>query len=609
MRLFLLLFFYCNLTLLGNRVGLLYAQDRLRAIEGVVTSESGKPIEGAFVEWGYFQDAQDKREIVRTDENGHYRIETKRVGPSFRVGVSAIGYAPSWQDAVIPALIGKEPTQVDFKLGSPMTLRGKVVDKKGRPIEGVTVSAKSPVTGFHSSFSTPTPSFPFPGPAREATSDAQGNFTIRYLPVTGSVRKKGEPDRGSAYEIQIGIKGHSMMIMGKGYSAINNEFSINRSYTVDRDEVRGEIRGEVFDKKTDKPIKSFQIVIRHTPRMRAFENENGKFLMDNFHVNRNVQFFVYAMGYAPFVARPFIHEETGTFVSCGLVKKKGIEGIVVNQDGDPIEGAKVVAGVRRKQDNNFYWGAFDELVDGHHNLTFVQRLTTGANGKFSFAVGDDRPLIALIAPGYARKLLTRDEVFKATKAGQLRIKLDPECAIRGKILLNDKPEPEAHYRVTKAESWSLDFGWDLKADQEGCFELSSLEAGTYKVSVYTNTRSVSTSRLSYDVQLVPGETQDLVLDSPGGSSCLKGKTSPFSIVTATVKNLDGGENSAYTTVGAIASPEGEYEIQNLHPGTYTVSVHSVGRHYGNISAPSSKQVKVTGETVFDAESQVFYFGR
>jgi hypothetical protein len=134
-------------------------------LEGRVTNSDGEPIKGASVEWGYFLAQRDSREIFRTDADGKYRVETTKVGPDYRLGVSAIGYAPSWRDGLIPQLReSATPLTVDFKLSAPITLRGKVFDEAGEPIEGARVVAQSPTSGFYSSFSSPTPSYPFPGP-------------------------------------------------------------------------------------------------------------------------------------------------------------------------------------------------------------------------------------------------------------------------------------------------------------------------------------------------------------------------------------------------------------------------------------------------------------
>lgn len=191
--------FFCFIQVLFtlNAASKTLAQDLLptRVIEGQVTNTDGKPIKGATVEWGYFMDEKEKREVFRTDANGKYRVETTKVGPDFRLGASAAGFAPVWQDGVIPPkLAAGKPLKIDFKLPAPNSLRGKVVDRDGKPIAGVTVVAQSPTSGFMSSFSMSTPSYPFPGPARESTTNADGEFLIRYLPTTSVI--VDEADKG-----------------------------------------------------------------------------------------------------------------------------------------------------------------------------------------------------------------------------------------------------------------------------------------------------------------------------------------------------------------------------------------------------------------------------
>lgn len=319
-----------------------------RVIEGRITNADGKPIKGATVEWGHFQAEKEDREVFRSDADGKYRVETIKVGPDFRLGISAAGYAPSWRDDLIPPLQDSATTlAVDFKLAAPISLRGKVVDRDGNPIEGVRVIAKSPPEGFFSSFSSPTPSYPFPGPSREATTNAKGEFLIRYLPET--TVPKEDADKGCPFEVSAKTSSGTISL-GKAYANIDNAIEIDRTHVESTEELEGKIRGKVLDEATEQPIENFKIVLRHTVGMREFASKDGDFLLDQLHSNRNIQMFVYAHDYAPFVAQLTTLAGNGAFVECKLKRKPGLKGVVVDSNGNPVRGRGGPTRLRRPKE-------------------------------------------------------------------------------------------------------------------------------------------------------------------------------------------------------------------------------------------------------------------
>ncbi len=596
--------------------GFASAQEELptRIIEGRVTNSDGEPIKGAAVEWGHFLAEKEGREVFRTNADGKYRVETTKVGPDFRLGVSAIGFAPAWRDDLIPPRIGSTtPLTMDFKLTAPISLRGKVVDEEGKPIEGARVVAQSPVSGFYSSFSMPTPSFPFPGPSREAVTNADGEFLIRYLPATAMLAD--DADKGHSFEVSIKT-GTGTTPRGKAYAKLDNRIEINRSYLKQSEERDGKIRGRVIDEETEQPIEKFKVVLRHTAGMREITSKEGEFLLDQLYSNYSVQFFIYAEGYAPFVARPTTSADNGTFVECQLKRKPGLKGIVVDSSRKPIQGAEIVFGFdeNKGSSRSFYWGSFKELVDGFMGLNFVQRAVTKDDGRFEFAVVDQQPVVAVIAPGFARQLRFIDpsEVSNLQQS-DLQLELQPESVISGVVKMNGKPVSNADLRLSTSDNWNLDFG-QIKADEKGCFAIQNLSPGTYLLSVYQNSGHMSTSRLTKKIVLearVYGTSErptNLVLDNPGGSSSLRGKATPFSMLLLTPAKLEGQIEIEYTNIGSVVSPEGDFEIRGLHPGTYTCHVTPATTSPGFISRGASREVVVQGDTVLDVtESAVFQF--
>lgn len=576
------------------------AQERLptRIFEGRVTKADDQPVKNAIVEWGYFLAERVDREVVRTDADGKYRLETTKVGPDFRLGVSAPGFAPSWRDGLIPPRSDSTPPlTVNFQLTAPITLRGKVVDTEGKPIEGARVIAKSPSLGFFSSFSMPSPSYPFPGPAREATTNADGEFMIRYLPATS----KEDANKGNTYEVSIKLDTGELP-RGKAYEEADNIIQMNRSHLEPDEDRDGKIRGRVSDEKTELPIEKFKVVLRHTAGMREFTSKNGEFILERLYANSNVQFFVYAEGYAPFVAQPTALAGRGAFVECPMKKRASLKGIVVDPNGKPIAGAEVVLGFmeNKNQSSSFYWGEFNRLVDGYMGLNFVQRVTTKDDGRFEFAMVDQQPVLAVIAPGFARQVRFLEPSDLPLDQKDLKLELQSESSISGVVILNGKPLPNADLRLALQSNWNLDFG-PFKADELGRFTIPNLASGLYSLSVYQTSGNVMTSRLTEIVKLETGEgLTNVSLGNPNGKSCLRGKAAPFSMILLTPTKLDGDMAIQVTNIGTVASPEGDFEIAGLHAGTYTCRITPVSSLSGYISYGSNQEVVVSGDTVFKA---------
>ena len=315
-----------------------------------------------------------------------------------------------------------------------------------------------------------------------------------------------------------------------------------------------------------------------------------------------MQLFVYANGYSPLVVQRTA-DEGETIVECHLNRKPSLKGVVVDSNGKPISGAAVVFGSdgEKRQANGFYWSAFKSMVDGYMRFTFVQRLATKDDGRFEFGPVKQHPVIAVMAPGFARQV----RFFDTSEAenllqSELRIELEPESVLAGTVKMNGVPVANASLRLSNIDNWDLDFG-EFKADAEGRFSIRELPAGNYHLSVY-QTLGVSASRLTKKIVLHKNQQiTDLVLDNPGGNSSLSGKADPFAYVYLTPKVLDGLAEIEYTTIGTFASPEGEFEIRGLHPGTYLCVFARSPASYGGFLTPPT-EIIVNGNTVLKASA-------
>jgi hypothetical protein len=240
-------------------------------------------------------------------------------------------------------------------------------------------------------------------------------------------------------------------------------------------------------------------------------------------------------------------------------------------------------------------------VDGYMGLNFVQRATTKDDGRFEFGLVDRPAVVAVMAKGFARRV----RLFDATEVqtiheSELKIALEPESALAGSVKMNDVSMSNISLRLSNAANWDLDFGV-IEVDAAGHFSIGELPSGNYQLSVYQALGSMTAARLSRKITLRKNEQiTDWVLDNPGGSSSLRGSTEPFSHVFLTPKELDGQVGIEYSSMGTIASPEGEFEIRGLHPGTYNCGVNP-SASYRRFSPQSSyREIVVNGDTVLKA---------
>ena len=65
-----------------------------RVITGKITDANGKPVTGTLIEWGPDYPHDAPRESSRSGDDGTYRLEAKKAGGRYKLGISAAGFAP-----------------------------------------------------------------------------------------------------------------------------------------------------------------------------------------------------------------------------------------------------------------------------------------------------------------------------------------------------------------------------------------------------------------------------------------------------------------------------------------------------------------------------------
>lgn len=602
-------------TLLAGTVSFA-SEPVVRVFEGQVTDQNGKPVRNATVEWGVFNYSRKYREVVHTDDAGHYRLETRNVGIDYRLGVSAVGLAPRWRDWLVPSRSDQKPTVVNFVLPQPITLRGRVLDETGAPLEGVTIFAQSPSSNLYDidRFTRPVYSFQYPGPERSGITDSDGSFTIRDLPR--STHAASAAESGHKYDLYVRFHNGSSSHCGFANSNEVTKLKLLKRDFLVGEGVKGEIHGKVVDAHSHQPINDFAIVIRHRPAMNHFSNENGEFRLHDLRIGPRHQLFVYAADYAPAVLTTNAAERGGRLKLVPLKPNPSLKGIVANVDGQPIAEAEILFGLAPTDPHNPNlggWSSWRKLVDGWMGWELVQRMTTASDGKYSFCLkmplepGELPPRIAsnqeikprmmIKAPGYARIILDANEVERRMLEGDTTIELQRECAIAIKPLLNG--EFCSNATVSCSGVLPNRFGsleWSSESE-DGTYRVGLLQPGHYRVKLFFPV-GASRHALTRSVIFDKPDTVELSVDYQPGDCTLRGKSFRFSKITLSP------ERAGDVSYSTIVDADGNYEVNGVAAGTYNVSSYPARSqrriHFGRTKS-SKVKVDIRGETTHDFE--------
>jgi protocatechuate 3,4-dioxygenase beta subunit len=559
----------------------------LRVFVGRVTDAEGRPVPDALIEWGHFLAADADRESTRADDKGEFRLETRRVGRDYRLGVSAEGFAPAWHDGVIPRRAEDDAALVDFKLAAGSGLAGVVADENGRPVAGITITAQTAPHGIESSFSSGVPATPLPGAARTATTDALGRFRLSDLPAGNEISL-----RATAGGTELHEKNHPM-----GEEA---RIQIVRSRLPGQETPRevGVLRGRVIDHQTGKPVSAFKVMLRYRPEPIEVESETGEFaIMENVRRGAALEVRIFAPPYVPCVARltatalndrerPTIELEPG----------RPLWGRFVDgETGLPIEGVRVLAGTYGEKRYKYVeWSSFDSYADGHHSLVDVQRDVSDAEGRFAIAEGAAPNVLVVVADGYERRVVMPGDRPASRGDGTTEFRLEPEARFVGSVALSPAARKDVTVQVYQDGIGGIEHMHPhVKLDEEGRFESGGLGPGAYRLVLYDHEAGFGFPRWSCRMQIGAGETKEVVLGKMPGEFSLAGSTAPFTRI-----GMSPGFETEYGSFGVTADADGRYRFEGLLPGKYRVDIGANSASSGS-HVNTHSEIEVKGDMAHD----------
>lgn len=152
------------------------------AIIGTVVDEEERPLEDVYVS---ASGPQGQEFAARTTGAGQFRLSKLLAGRWRLTAFHSGGYYDAQIRSIAEVeLRGPEPAVVRLRLGAGLSVAGRVVDERGRPLEGARVVATRESPGEEQGVR-----------ADMAMTDAEGRFTLRYLEQGGFLLKADPPER------------------------------------------------------------------------------------------------------------------------------------------------------------------------------------------------------------------------------------------------------------------------------------------------------------------------------------------------------------------------------------------------------------------------------
>ncbi len=365
-----------------------------RSVSGAVTNEAGEPIANASVRcgasWSYIHTRSSQ-----TDAQGHFTISG--INPEGynmdTLVVEASGYAPQWR-RVEPGEDGNV-TGVECVLEKGATVKGRIVDRAGKPVKSVSIAPSIMITG----------SYEYVG--NRVGLDAQGNFELT-----------GIPDEGAAIDV-----------VSTGFSPVRRlEFKPGDFLDITLNPT-GVILGHVVDATTGQPVTKFNVRLDFPKAERPpnepqpsysatlsrsgqdCQDEQGRFTIDGLIAGAGHAVTIQAEGYAghridKVLAQPA--DDKSWPLEIKLDPGIPLSGKLVDAtSGNPVAGAKIYFVEKEEWYSGYLLPEHLSDIRGYGAYDDVQISRSDSEGNVDLHLSNEADYYTLIvtADGYAPQLL------------------------------------------------------------------------------------------------------------------------------------------------------------------------------------------------------------
>jgi RNA polymerase sigma-70 factor (ECF subfamily) len=560
---------------------------KARAIAGSVRDASGRPIEGATIEWkdgagtAYGKGAVYGQHRAVTGRDGRYRLEYDDDYHTCDLGVAAPGWAPVVARGVRPGT-PEEPAEKDFTLEPGHWLAGRVVDEESRPLPGVRIHVMP-------SLDLLNPAVAYPAVLRAVKTDEEGRFRLEDLPGPRAAVEIWPADRRPSKEIEVEVDREVDLVL----------------------EGHGVIRGRVVDAVTGEPVQVFSVRRNLESPGVSFTDAGGRFSLDRLPVSSETKVAVDAIGYISLelalTARPEGQAEEATFA---LQRGLALEGVVVDAEtGAPLAGIPVLAttSVVAEDFLSLDWDSYRHNRDN-------EKVVTGDDGVFRFLEDKAKPATLIVRASGRRRVFIvpgRRAAF-VLPDGRLRIPLERAERLRGVFFLGGRPTPEVEvslYLPGTAEAPAVEgqpvYQAVAETDADGKFAWDDLAPGSHVLTATLRAREPARDfevKVSRQVVVKPGEEAAVELGKDLGDLTLRGRVAGMEgresvWAGVSLKPLGGGGDELYFMT--YRDRDWRFVCPYLRQGKYAVEVRFyVKEGTGTATLPA---IEVTGDAEQDLE--------
>jgi hypothetical protein len=449
-------------------------------IAGRVVDGDEQSIVGAQIAIGGRYDSQ--RFVTKTDADGDFEIPKVGEG-SITLTATAAGFAPEMRIASVSK--GMNPVRIGLTPGN--TVRVRVVDKDGAPIDGVRINPNE----WRGTQNLEDSNGLTNDEGRWQWSDAPGD-EIKYI------------------------------VAKQGYFNVNETFAPGeeeRTITLLPEVV---VNGTIIDKETRKPIESFRYVegawweptydtyVLQSHRVQAGKHGKFRFPMSSACVKFCIR--VDADGYRPMVSREIFPNEGEISLDFELEAGSGPSGVVLTPAGEPAVGAQLAMATP----NQAVYIRESRIPRNEALPTAI----TDAEGRFSLPTPDGKcKIVAIHDAGWA-------EFVHNDENEPLRIELIPWSQISG-VSLHGHEAVEGDEISLFMESQSIPnepyvtWSYRTETNSEGEFEFPRIKSGALNIQrrlPYGDSgRGYAMSAASHSIALEsrPGEKHQVQIGGEG----------------------------------------------------------------------------------------------
>ena len=471
--------------------------DRGVVIRGTITGRDGKPVTKGLVIWAsrpYFATGVNEAEI---QPDGTYQLPNLEPG-KYPITVLAPGFAPDQRDFEL----SQGSTTCDFQLEPGNPIRIEIIDTKGNPLPGTSVSfGRDSWRGTNAIYNNIHPNVPDSGIPRRADED--GVFTWGWAP----------PD-GVKYDIyKSGYDSKSVTLVAKAEAhrvVLTSPMNIS---------------GSVADANSGKPISHFRVMPVKAFRSdwystdfqesRRANGENGKY---EIQINSQGQSTDYryrvrieADGYrTAFGTKSLASGDPPLIEDFQLEPVAPLVGRVLTTNEMPVNNFQVVIGTATTSPRfNF------ERAD----TAFGQAFAVDDASTFRIAASFEPQRLRVFNDQGFAELVVQPEQIEVGK-----VVLEPYANASGRLMQGTVPignegiyfHPLVEPGLTEARFQDSFF---TQTDPDGYFDFGRLPPMAGTVSAYLGPwkESSLTSSQSVPLELQPGDHKQLILNGSGTS--------------------------------------------------------------------------------------------